>query len=104
MKPLQLVKATNDEIPCETFVKHLTPTCFFLKKLSDKCFFYSFPNANLRQVKSKPDLEDEQLQALYNDFFLWSYKYGYNRLQKNHAKRWKIFEDFRNYYIDWHPK
>lgn len=80
-------KPLSNTLPLPVFSSRSYPT---------NVFFYSFLNANLRQVTSRPDLEDEQLQALYNDFFLWSYKYGYNRLQKNHVKRWKIFEDFRS--------
>lgn len=47
VKPLQLVVATNNQIPCETLAKHLKTTCSILKELFDKKFSYSFPDAKI---------------------------------------------------------
>lgn len=101
MKPLQLVVATNDQIPCKTLIEHLTTICSTLKKLSDTKFSYSFPDTNLREVSPELDLEDGKLQALYDNFFLQLYKYGYERLKTKHVKRWNVFEDFRRQYSGW---
>ena len=101
MKPVQLVVATNNEVPSHTLVEHLKDTCSTLKTISDTKFSNTFPVATLRETSPELDLNDVKLEAAYHRFLLQSYKYSYDRMQKKHEKRWKIFEEFRSQCQDW---
>ena len=70
MNPLQLVVATDEEIPSETLVEHFTSICSTLKILSDANFPNKLSHVNLREESPQPDLKDVRFQALYDDFFL----------------------------------
>lgn len=105
LKPLQLVVATNEEIPSKTIVEHLTTIYSALKNLSDTKY-YTFsglksPNVNLREVSPGLDMDDENLQPFYDDLFLQIYKYSNARLQTKHSKRWEVIEGFRRQYHLW---
>lgn len=105
MGPLQLVVATNEEIAPKPILEHLTTICSTLKNLSDTNFngfsVKNLQSVNLREMSLELDLEDENLQSLYNDLFLQLYKYSYDRLQTKHAKRWEVIEGFRSQYVGW---
>lgn len=102
IKPVELVVATNDQIPCETLFKHLTDICSTLRMLSDTRFSSSSPpDVKLGEVSFKPGLQDEKLQDLYDDLLLQLYKYGYEKMQTKHVKRWGAIERFGHMYSSW---
>lgn len=99
LKPLQLVAATNEQIPSDTVIDHLNSICSTLKRLSDAqyCAFSglnSRSDVNLREMSSELDIDDEKFEPIYNDLFLQIYKHSHARLQTKHTKRWEAFEDF----------
>lgn len=109
MKPVQLVVATNNKVPSHTLVKHLKDTYSTLKTISDTKFSNTFPVATLQETSpkldlTKLDLNDVKLEAAYHRFFLQSFKYSYDRMQKKYEKRWKIFEKFCSQCHDWVSK
>ncbi len=99
--PIELIIATNDKSPSNTIVDHLTTICSTLKNLSDQTFGLEFPPADARNVSPAINMEDVRLQALYDELFLAVYRYSYDKLELQLAKRWSILEKFCVQYSNW---
>lgn len=108
IKPLQLVVATNKEIPSPTIVEHLSTICSTLKNISDAkfctCSDHNPSNADLGEESPDPDFFDENLEFHYSNLFLQIYKYSHEKLQTKHQKRWKVLKGFGNQLTVWKTK
>lgn len=106
MKPLQLVVATNEEIPSTTIVEHLDTICSTLKKRSDAKFCTCSDlnlqsNADIREESPDPAFFDENLESHYSTLFLQIYKYSHDKLHTKHKKTREFLEGFRNQLTVW---
>lgn len=84
MNPLQLVVATDEEIPSWAMVVRFATR---LGILSDANFPNKLSYVILPKESPKPEFKNVRFQALYDNFFLWLYIYSHGRLQEKDLKK-----------------
>ena len=99
-KPIELILATNEEYPSDTTAKRLAAVVSILKDLSDRKFYFGFPNVDIRTVSPTVDLENMALQDLYDELFIEVYRYSYGRLEFKHEKIRTVFENFHAQFLN----